>query len=63
VVSKPLKTDLNRENRLFLAEFVKDYDEADFLNFAFSDEFFYLRDQKAKSPERSSLGVGCWRNR
>ena len=40
VVSKPLKTNLNRDNRLFLAEFVKDYDEADFLNFAFSNEFF-----------------------
>lgn len=40
VIAKPLKTDLNREDRLFLAEFVKDYDETDFLNFAFSDEFF-----------------------
>lgn len=40
VISKPLKTNLNRENRLFLAEFAKDYDETDFLHFAFSDEFF-----------------------
>jgi len=43
VVSKPLKTNLNRDNRLFLAEFVKDYDEVDFLNFAFSDEFLFTR--------------------
>lgn len=40
VIAKPLKTELNRENRLFLAELTKDYDESDFLHFAFSDEFF-----------------------
>ena len=40
VIAKPLKTDLNRQNRLFLAEYVKDYTEEDFLQFAFSDEFF-----------------------
>lgn len=40
VIQKPLKTDINREDRLFLANYTKDYDEADFMNFAFSDEFF-----------------------
>jgi len=29
VIAKPLKTNLNRENRLFLANFVKNFDEAE----------------------------------
>lgn len=40
VISKPLKTQLNRENRLFLADYTKDLDEEEFLHYAFSDEFF-----------------------
>ena len=40
VISKPLKTNMNTEDRLFLAKFVEKHDEIDFLHFAFSDEFF-----------------------
>ena len=60
VVSKPLKTNLNRDNRLFLAEFVKDYDEADFLNFAFSDEFFIyaIRKPNHQNDRVWALDVG-----
>ena len=59
-ISKPLKTDLNRENRLFLADFVKDYDEGDFLNFAFSDEFFIyaIRKPNHQNDRVWALDVG-----
>lgn len=40
VITKPLKTDLNKENRLFLAEYCQNLEEEDFLHYAFSDEFF-----------------------
>lgn len=40
VIFNPLKADLNCKNQIFLAEFVQDYDEPDFMNYAFSDKFF-----------------------
>lgn len=40
VISKPLKTDLHVQDRLWLADWLKNWSEEDFLHMAPSDEFF-----------------------
>jgi len=40
VIAKPLKTETHISDRLWLASEMSSMDEADFLSFAFSDEFF-----------------------
>jgi hypothetical protein len=49
VISKPLKSETHKADRLWLAERVQEFDELDFRHFAFSDEFFVYAIRKANS--------------
>ena len=40
VIKKPLKTDLNKQDRLWFCEFLSNWKETDFLHLACSDKFF-----------------------
>ena len=46
VVSAPKITELYRENRLSFCEYLRDWDEDDFLHLAPSDEFFVYAERK-----------------
>ena len=47
--AKPMKSDLNRENRLFFCDFLREWDEDDFLHLAPCDEFFIYSVRKPNS--------------
>ena len=46
VVQKPLKTEKNKEDRLWFCDYLQDYDSEDFLHLAPSDEFFIYTQRK-----------------
>ena len=45
-IAKPLKTEKNREDRLYYADFLSEFEEHDFLRIAPSDEFFIYSQRK-----------------
>lgn len=49
VIRKPLKTEQNKEDRLWFCEFLADWGEDDFLHVACSDEFFVYLIRKPNS--------------
>ena len=46
MISAPKISELNRENRLSLCEYLRDWDEDDFLHLCPSDEFFVYAERK-----------------
>jgi hypothetical protein len=48
---KPMKTELHRDNRLFFCEFLRDWDDNDFMHLAPSDELFVY---SVRKPNRQN---------